>query len=384
MQVLEGLKVLDLTKWLPGQYCTMMLGDFGAEIIKVEDIGGDTTRQFTPQKTSNMSFWHLALNRNKKGIAVDLRSAAGQKIIHELILEADIVVESFRPGVMRKMGVDYATVSQEKPSIIYCSLTGFGQTGKYSHTPAHDLNIVGLAGVSSEAESGAAMVSNVQVSGISGSLNAFSGILLALLAKAKNGLGQHVDIALYNSALNFEITSLSSFFGRQTLGSGDVLDRIGHYYNLYKTQDGRYLTVGTIEPKFWQELCSLLKVEDLRKRQFDFEHSDEVKKRLSEVFATKSLDEWLVLIGDKEFCVTPVLTLEEAMASEVTSESGLVTTRQEDLGEVAYLQSAVKLSSTPASITRRAPLLGEHTEDVLKKLGYTEDMIIKLREEHII
>lgn len=384
MQVLTGIKVLDLTKWLPGQYCTMVLGDFGAEVIKVEDLKGDATRQFQPQKSSDMSFWHLALNRNKKGLAVDLRSVEGRQIIRKLMLEADVVVESFRPGIMTKMDADYETIKKLKPSIIYCSLTGFGQTGKYKNMPAHDLNIVGLAGITTLDMAGNAAVSPVQVSGIGGSMNAVTGILLALLARERTGVGQYIDIGLYNSALNFEVTSIAALFGQLEVDGEAGAERIGHYYNLYQTKDDRYLTVGTIEPKFWRELCLLIEKPELSEHQFDFQHSAKLRSILKETFLTKTLAEWVALIGKKEFCVTPVLSLEEAMASEIASESGLLTKRSEEWGDTSYLKSAIKLSATPATIERRAPYLGEHTEEVLRSLGYTEQKLLALKEQGII
>ena len=158
MKALEGIKVIDLSKWLPGQYCGMVLGDFGADVIKIDDIAGDSTRQFIPQKEKDMSYWHLALNRNKKGIAIDLRTEAGKDILRKLMLTADVVLEGFRPGFMAKLGLDYATISKENPRLVYCSITGFGQTGKYKHKPAHDLNIVGLAGINSLDDVGNACV----------------------------------------------------------------------------------------------------------------------------------------------------------------------------------------------------------------------------------
>ena len=279
MKALEGIKVIDLSKWLPGQYCGMVLGDFGADVIKIDDIAGDSTRQFIPQKEKDMSYWHLALNRNKKGIAIDLRTEAGKDILRKLMLTADVVLEGFRPGFMAKLGLDYATISKENPRLVYCSITGFGQTGKYKHKPAHDLNIVGLAGINSLDDVGNACVVDIQVSALGGSMNAVSGILLALFARERTGQGQYVDVSLYNTALSMEATAVSSLWGCQETGA-EPFGRIAHYYNIYKTKDGKYLTVGTIEPKFWQELCRLIGRDDLGNRQFDFAHGEELGQAL--------------------------------------------------------------------------------------------------------
>ena len=219
MKALEGIKVIDLSKWLPGQYCGMVLGDFGADVIKIDDIAGDSTRQFIPQKDKDMSYWHLALNRNKKGIAIDLRTEAGKNILRKLMLTADVLLEGFRPGFMAKLGLDYATVSKENPCLVYCSITGFGQKGKYKHKPAHDLNIVGLAGITSLDDVGSACVADIQVSALGGSMNAVSGILLALFARERTGQGQYVDVSLYNTALSMEATAVSSLWGCQETGA---------------------------------------------------------------------------------------------------------------------------------------------------------------------
>ena len=383
MKALEGIKVIDLSKWLPGQYCGMVLGDFGADVIKIDDIAGDSTRQFIPQKEQDMSYWHLALNRNKKGIAIDLRTESGKDILHKLMLTADVVLEGFRPGFMAKLGLDYATISKENPSLVYCSITGFGQTGKYKHKPAHDLNIVGLAGINSLDDVGNACVMDIQVSALGGSMNAVSGILLALFARERTGQGQYVDVSLYNTALSMEATAVSSLWGCQETGA-EPFGRIAHYYNIYKTKDGKYLTVGTIEPKFWQELCRLIGRDDLGNRQFDFAHGEELGQALAEVFLLKTQQEWLALIDDRDFCVTPVCSLAEALNSELTSESGMIGVRDEDIGEIKYLQPAIKLSATPGAIDRRAPRLGEHREEILNSLGYTVEEITRLKEDHVI
>ena len=383
MKALEGIKVIDLSKWLPGQYCGMVLGDFGADVIKIDDIAGDSTRQFIPQKEKDMSYWHLALNRNKKGMAIDLRTEAGKGILRKLMLTADVVLEGFRPGFLAKLGLDYATISKENPRLVYCSITGFGQTGKYKHKPAHDLNIVGLAGITSLDDVGSACVADIQVSALGGSMNAVSGILLALFARERTGRGQYVDVSLYNTALSMEATAVSSLWGCQETGT-EPFGRIAHYYNIYKTKDGKYLTVGTIEPKFWQEMCHLIERDELLARQFDFAHGEELGQVLAEVFLLKTQEEWLTLINGRDFCVTPVCSLSEALASEMTAESEMLTIRNEDLGAVKYLQPAIRLSDTPGSIERRAPRLGEHREEILSGLGYTAEAISKLKDDHII
>lgn len=379
MKALTGIKVIDFSKWLPGQYCGMVLGDFGADVIKVETPAGDDTRRFFPEALPGMSYWHLALNRNKRGITADIKTEGGRKLLLRLLSEADVFLEGFRPGYLERYGLDYAAVREVNPQLVYCSITGFGQTGSYRHKPAHDLNVIGLAGLNSLDDVGSACVSEVQIAALGSSMNAVSGILLALLARERTGEGQAVDINLYNTSLSLQTIGISSLWGCKATGC-QPFGRTAHYYNIYRTQDGRYLSVGTIEPKFWRRLCEILGCEELIARQYDFEHGNELQERLAAVFQTKTQAEWLALIGGEEFCVTPVCSLEEALNGDLTQQSEMLTQKQEDIGTLQYVKPAIRLSDMPGSIERRAPLLGEHTADVLTELGYTEPEIMKLKE----
>lgn len=382
MQALEGIKIIDFSKWLPGQYCGMVLGDFGADVIKVEDVKGDVTRGFTPAKEPGMSYWHLMLNRNKRGITVNLKTPAGREVLLRLLKEADVFLEGFRPGYLKMLGIDYESVSKINPRLIYCSITGFGPEGKYKHMPSHDLNVIGLAGVAAPEDGTDISVPSVQVAALGGSLNAISGILMALYARERTGKGQLVNVDLYSSAINAEITAISSVIGCRETGMPSFGRTASHYYSVYKTKDGRYLSIGTIEPKFWQKMCRLIDLPELESRQFDFAHSAEIKKKLAAAFAGKTQAEWLELIGKDEFCVTPIRTLQEALDSRLTTEqSQMLVTKKEDFGDYTYVKSAAKLSDTPGTIRKRAPYLGEHTQEVLESAGYTKEEIAAMHEK---
>lgn len=384
MQALEGLKVLDLTKWLPGQYCTMFLGDFGSDIIKVEDLEGDATRSFIPLKEPGISYWHLMLNKNKRCITVNLRTKEGKKIVKNLALEADILVEGFKPGFMKKVGLDYKTLSKANPKLIFCSLTGFGQKGKFNRKPVHDLNVMGLAGMNAlDEESKEVCVTDMQVTAIGSGMNGFSGILLALLARAKTGVGQQVDVSLFNTGVSQEIVSIASHIGSKETGTNKFA-RTSHYYNVVKCRDGRYLTVGAIEQKFWERMCDLIKHPELKNRRLDFAHTNELKAIIEKEFAKKDLQEWLDELGDDDICLTPVCTLDEAIASEVMTESMMLTTKETDLGEVHYVENPIRLSKTPAKNSKRAAKLGEDNEAVLQKMGYSKEEINRLKRDKII
>lgn len=382
MQALEGIKIIDFSKWLPGQYCGMVLGDFGADVIKVEDVKGDVTRGFTPAKESGMSYWHLMLNRNKRGITVNLKTPAGREVLLRLLKEADVFLEGFRPGYLKMLGLDYESVSKINPRLIYCSITGFGPEGKYKHMPSHDLNVIGLAGVAAPEDGTDISVPSVQVAALGGSLNAISGILMALYARERTGKGQLVNVDLYSSAINAEITAISSVIGCRETGMPSFGRTASHYYSVYKTKDGRYLSIGTIEPKFWQKMCRLIDLPELESRQFDFAHSAEIKEKLAAAFAGKTQAEWLELIGRDEFCVMPIRTLQEALDSSLTTEqSQMLVTKKEDFGDYTYVKSAAKLSDTPGTIRKRAPYLGEHTQEVLESAGYTKEEIAAMHEK---
>ena len=380
MNLLEGIKVVDFSKWLPGQYCGMLLGDYGADVIKIEDLAGDATRKFWPEKAPGMSYWHMMLNRNKLGVALNIKKDGGRQALTRLLAEADVFLEGFRPGYLARYGLDYETIHKINPRLVYCSITGFGQN---CHKPAHDLNVIGLAGLNSLDDVGGACVSEVQVSAIGSGLNALSGIAMALLARERTGQGQHLDVNLYATALSMQVTGISSLWGCQETGD-TPFGRTAHYYNIYQTKDKRFLTVGTIEPKFWQRFCDLIECPELEKRQFDFAHEAELKKLVASKIAAKTQREWLELIGAAEFCVTPVCSLDEALQSQLTAQENMLQEQECDLGKLRYVSGPVKFSDAGAIISRRAPYLGEHTQEVLAALGYSDEAISALSAEGAI
>ena len=380
MNLLEGIKVVDFSKWLPGQYCGMLLGDYGADVIKIEDLAGDATRKFWPEKAPGMSYWHMMLNRNKRGVALNIKKDGGRQALTRLLAEADVFLEGFRPGYLARYGLDYETIHKINPRLVYCSITGFGQN---CHKPAHDLNVIGLAGLNSLDDVGGACVSEVQVSAIGSGLNALSGIAMALLARERTGQGQHLDVNLYATALSMQVTGISSLWGCQETGD-TPFGRTAHYYNIYQTKDKRFLTVGTIEPKFWQRFCDLIECPELEKRQFDFAHEAELKTLVASKIAAKTQKEWLELIGTAEFCVTPVCSLDEALQSQLTAQENMLQEQECDLGKLRYVSGPVKFSDAGAVISRRAPYLGEHTQEVLAALGYSDEAISALSAEGAI
>ena len=380
---LQGIKVIDFSQWLPGQYCGMILADFGADVIKVEGVKGDPNRSFAPQLASGMSSWNLALNRNKRGITVNLKTEEGKDILKKLMMQADVFLEGFRPGFLQSKGLGYEAMHALNPRLVYCSITGFGQEGKYAKQPAHDLNIIGLSGMNFLNDSGNVAISEVQVSAIGGSLNAVAAVSMALLARERTGKGQYIDISLYNTALSMQIVSLASILGCRVTGD-TPFGRRAHYYDVYRTKDGKYISVGTIEPKFWQKFCDLTGLPELKDRQYDFAHEEEIARIISDKLKTKTRDEWVALAENGTFCVTPVYSPDEVLDHDITAASGMLETRPEDIGPVTYLNAAIKLSDTPRRVRFRAPYAGEHNREVLGALGYTDEEISMFKAKGII
>lgn len=373
MQALTGIRVLDMSRLLPGPYCTMLLADFGAEVIKIEEPGkGDYSRSFPPF-LKDFGYWHLQLNRNKQSVVLDLKSEEGKNIFLELIKTADVVVESYRPGVLKKLGVDYEAAANVNPKIIYCSLSGYGSKGPLAHKADHDLGYLSLAGVtamSGEAD-GAPAIPGVLMADMNAALSAGMSIMIALRHAALTGQGQEIDISLFNVAMNLMPGAASLFFG-----SGFVAERgnnwlTGAYanYNIYATADGRYISIGCLEKKFWRNLCIGLGKEELIDMIDDESNHSYLKQQLAAAFKQKTMREWEKFFADKDACVTPVLNFKEAVESEqVQANEMVLNVRDDELGEYQQLGFAMKLSKTPAQLNKRAPRLGEDTEKILAQL----------------
>lgn len=373
MQALTGIRVLDMSRLLPGPYCTMLLADFGAEVIKIEEPGkGDYSRSFPPF-LKDFGYWHLQLNRNKQSVVLNLKSEEGKKIFLELVKTADVVVESYRPGVLKKLGVDYEAAAKVNPKIIYCSLSGYGSKGPLAHKADHDLGYLSLAGVtamSGEAD-GAPAIPGVLMADMNAALSAGMSIMIALRHAALTGQGQEIDISLFNVAMNLMPGAASLFFG-----SGFVAERgnnwlTGAYanYNIYATADGRYVSVGCLEKKFWRNLCIGLGKEEIIDMIDDESNHPYLKEQLAAAFKQKTMREWEEFFADKDACLTPVLNFKEAVESEQVQANEMVLNVQDDeLGEYQQLGFAMKLSKTPARLNKRAPRLGEDTEKILAQL----------------
>ncbi|MFU8856270.1 MAG: CaiB/BaiF CoA transferase family protein [Deferrisomatales bacterium] len=381
--VLDGLRVLDLSRLLPGPFATQLLADFGADVVKVEEPGrGDYLREHAPLRDGESLFF-LNLNRNKRSVALDLKTPGGREAFLRLAASADLVVESFRPGVMDRLGVGYETLRRDNPRLVYCALTGYGQDGPLSRQAGHDVNYLGISGVLGlvrDAE-GRPVVPGVQFADLGGgAVTACVGILLALLARERTGRGQFVDAAMVDGLAPWVVYRWA-FRGREGEAPGPCLSGEYPCYGVYEAADGRYLAVGALEPVFWERLCRHLGRPEWAPRQFaGGEERTAVFAALRELFRTKTRDAWAAELGPVDCCVTPVLEVEELEDHPYWAARGLVERfLAPGAGEVRGLAAPVRLGETPARLRSPPPRLGEHTEDVLREAGYGDADLVRLR-----
>jgi len=393
MRPLEGIKILDLTRLLPGPYGTMLLGDLGAEVIKIEEPEQGDYARWNPPQINGVGSRHLLLNRNKKSITLNLKKPAGKEIFLKLVQDnADVLIEQFRPGVMDRLGLGYKDLEKINPRLIYCSLTGFGQNGPYQNVAGHDINYIGIGGILgiTGEKDGPPVIPGIQIADlVGGGLYAVIGILTALVARGKTGQGQYIDISMLDGVVSLIPDAAALYFAEgQPPGRGERRLTGGlPQYQVYRTKDGKYLAVGALEEKFWANLChGIGKPEwaDKIPREND-PRCVEIKKEMAEIFLTKTRQEWIELLMFRDTCVTPVLTLEETFQDpQVLHRNMLVEINHPRAGKIKQIGPPIKFSATPGEVSTPAPEIGEHTEEILKKLGYTEEKVKELRKEGVI
>ncbi len=390
MLALEGVQILDLTWQGPGPFCTQILGDLGAEIIRVGAPPAAGARLPTGQ-AEKRAVAYQASNRNKKSTLLDLKSEEGRNIFYQLAKETDVIVEGFRPGVAKRLGIDYQAVSKINPKIIYCSITSYGQDGPYRDVIAHDLNSIGMAGaldLIGERDGRPVIPLNLLADYGGGGKDAVVGILSALIARGKTGKGQYVDISLTDSV----IALLTQVVLDHYFLSGVVPKRGEHrlsgsspHYNIYQTKDGKFITIGCLEPWLWANLCREIGKEEFIPYQADPEKWEEVSSYLKQIFLTKSRDEWFELLSPKNIFIGKVYSLDEVFTDpQVLHRQMVIEMEHPTEGKVKQVGIAIKLSDTPGKVRSLPPMLGEHTEEILAGLGYSKPRISQLRQEGVI
>lgn len=393
MRPLEGIKILDLTRLLPGPYGTMLLGDLGAEVIKIEEPEQGDYARWNPPHINGVGSRHLLLNRNKKSIALNLKMAEGKAILSKMVENGtDVLIEQFRPGVMDRLGLGYKELQKVNPRLIYCSLTGFGQDGPYKNVAGHDINYIGIGGIlgTTGLKGGPLTIPGIQIADlVAGGIYAVIGILTALVARQKTGRGQFIDISMLDGVVSL-IPDQAALFFAEGISPGPGERRLTGglpQYNVYRTKDGKYLAVGALEEKFWANLCQGIdKPEWAEKipREKDG-RGEEIKEEMAKVFLTKTQKEWVDLLMEKDTCVTAVKSLEEVFVDpQVLHRKMHVEIVHPQAGRVRQIGVPIKFSETPGEVRTPAPEFGEHTEEILKGLGYTEEGIRRLRKEGVI
>ena len=392
---LEGLKVLDLSRLLPGGFCSLMLADFGADVIKVEDTGmGDYVRWSPPyyegaDETARSALF-LSLNRGKRSIRLDLKSERGKQVLLSLVREADVLLESFRPGVLDRLGVGYERLREENPGLVYCAITGYGQDGPNRGRSGHDMNYLGLNGVlglTGDAD-GPPAQSGAQIADVGGGgLMGVIGILVALRERERSGQGQLVDCSMFDGALSWLAMVAAAAFasGRADRRGENMLAGAIICYRPYRCADG-YVTLGALEPKFWNAFCQGVGRDDLRDHAFDRPGSD-AHREVEAIFARRTREQWHRFACENDCCLEPVLDLDEVLESELVRAREMVIELVQPGAEqtVKLLGMPIKLSRTPGDPTRApGPALGDHTEEVLAEAGFSAEEIAALTESGAI
>ena len=385
---LADLRVLDLSRLLPGGFCSLLLADLGAEVLKVEDTGmGDYVRWAPPYyegaDDSAKSALYLALNRGKRSIRLNLKEERAREVLLRLVREYDVLLESFRPGVLDKLGVGYDRLREENPGLVYCAITGYGQDGPNRDRSGHDMNylgLVGLLGLTGERD-GPPVQSAGQIADIGGgALMAAFGIMAALHERRRSGEGQFVDVSMSDGALSWLALVAGRYFAEERAPHRGDLELAGSLvcYRPYACSDG-WVTLGALEPKFWQAWCRGVGREDLIERQFDAPGS-ETHAEVERIFLGRTRDEWTEFASNHDCCLEPLLDLDEALDSELVRAREMIVELDQPGAErpVRQLGVPVKLGRTPGAPQGPGPVLGEHTHEVLEALGYSAGEVEEL------
>lgn len=388
---LAGVRVLDLTRLLPGGYATLLLADLGAEVLKVEEpTKGDYIR-WTPPMAGDLSASHVALNRNKRSLTLNLKSDEGRRIFGSLVEHHDVVVESFRPGVMARLGVGWDELHARNPRLVYCAISGYGQDGPRAQTAGHDVNYIGHAGVLGIIgdEGGRPVIPGVQMGDLAGGgMAAVISILAALHRRERTGEGDFCDVSMMDG-----VVSWLSIHAGEFVATGDEPERgrmhlSGAYpcYRVYPAADG-WISVGALEPQFWATLCDAIDRSDLAGDAFAVgERRDEVVAELEGLFATRTRSEWMKLFEGRDVCVAPVNSFSEAFEDEqVRHRAMIVDGDVAGVGPWRHVGNPIKLASAPGDVGRLPPpRLGEHSDAVLDELGIGEAERTRLRSAGVI
>jgi crotonobetainyl-CoA:carnitine CoA-transferase CaiB-like acyl-CoA transferase len=392
MMALDGIRVVDLTEVMAGPFATMLLADLGADVVKVEAPGrGDRSRRMDPLTTGGESGAFLAVNRNKRSVVLNLKAEAGRAALKALVSSADVLVENYRPGVTTRLGIDYATLAAVNPRLVYCSISGFGQTGPASGRGGFDLIAQGASGIMSvtgRPDGDDPVKCGIPVTDLGAGLFAVYGILSALLARERTGEGQHVDTSLFEAGLGLSVWEATEHFytGRVPKPTGSA-HRLSAPYQAFRTSDG-HITVGADGDRHWPLFCAELGVPELADdprfatNADRLRHLPELVPLIEERTLRHSRDHWLERLERLGIPAGPINSVPEALADpQAVAREMVVELEHPRAGRIRALGPVVKLSGTPATIRRTAPALGEHTTEVLGEVGIDAERVDALRAE---
>jgi crotonobetainyl-CoA:carnitine CoA-transferase CaiB-like acyl-CoA transferase len=388
---LHGVKVLDLSRLLPGPYATLLLADLGADVLKIEDNQmGDYIRWGSP-KIGEYSAGYMVLNRNKRSMTLNLKTAEGKEIFTKLVKEADVLIESFRPDVMARLGLGWEQLKEVNPGLIYCAISGYGQDGPYKFRPGHDLNYIGYAGVLGQ--TGAPehpVLPGTQIADLGGGgLMSVVGILAALQGRQHTGQGRFVDISMTDAVVSWLTYHAGNYFATGKPGKRGEQRLTGAFpeYYVYETKDGKWLSVGALEPKFFARLTELIGLQEFNEVGTHGERADQIKAALTARFKEKTRDEWMALLGDEDVCVGPVYDIDEVMSDPQLVHRGMITeVEHPTAGKIKQIGLPIRFNDleTQDYIRHHPPGYGEDTADVLAALGYSAEEVTALREKKVV
>ncbi|TQR09066.1 CaiB/BaiF CoA transferase family protein [Psychrobacillus soli] len=384
-QALKGLKVVDLSQVLAGPYCTMVLGDMGADVVKVEKFpSGDDTRLMGPY-INEESYMYMMVNRNKRGVCLNLKTDEGVQVLYKLIKDADVFIENYRPGVTKKLGIDYDTLKSINPSIIYCSISGYGQSGPYTNKGGFDIMAQGLSGLidmTGERE-GKPVKVGIAIHDIAAAQTAIQSILAAYIHRLKTGTGQYIDVSLVDSGLAWTVWEAAAYFGKgEVPRRNGTAHRVSAPYQGYKTKDG-FILIGAANQKLWENFCLSVVhkpewIEDERflTNSIRAHHVDELEIEMENVLKEQDSAYWLDLLDKNGIPSGPIYSYDQTLADEhILSREMILEYEHPVAGAMKTLGFPAKFSETPGQIKSPAPLLGQHNKEVLVELGYSADEI---------